>query len=105
MIQVHYSTICKKMQYDTGKSPAAVVDMEARSVSIFRYHHKRNRPPGWVVYTFSDTGEAAPVKNLVVSGVNAAAPTRDSLFFPWRSRFIAHWHSNPETQFFVSGNP
>ena len=32
-------------------------------------------------YTFSETGEAAPVKNIVVSGGDAAAPFRDSLFF------------------------
>jgi len=31
---------------------------------------------------FSETGEAAPVKNIVVSGGDAMAPARDSLFFP-----------------------
>ena len=36
-------------------------------------------------YTFSETGEAAPVKNIVVSGGDAMAPFRDSLFF-----FLAH---------------
>lgn len=33
-------------------------------------------------YMFSETGEAAPVKNIVVSGGDAAAPFRGSLFFP-----------------------
>ena len=42
-------------------------------------------------YTFSETGEAAPVKNIVVSAGTLWRPPETPCFFPWRSRFIAHW--------------